>query len=52
MIRKNKYPCKYWRSCKDFKRSKEICHDEEFLYCYNYKILIKKEKNLENKTQI
>jgi hypothetical protein len=32
-LKRNKQPCKWWKSCSDYKRSKEICHDGEEVYC-------------------
>ena len=42
-MKKDKYPCKYWKRCCDYKRSKELCHDKNWIYCITYKNLIKKE---------
>jgi DNA polymerase III psi subunit len=44
MFKKTKQPCKYWRWCMDFRRSKDICHEGEQVYCGTYQRLNKKEK--------
>lgn len=46
VFKKQKLQCKYWRACIDYRRSKEICHDGEWINCWCFKLLEKKEKKL------
>lgn len=41
MIKRKKEPCEFWRACMDYKRSKDLCHDREWVYCLVYKRLKK-----------
>jgi hypothetical protein len=51
-IKKTKQPCKYWKVCCDYRRSRDKCHDKEEQYCKIYIRLNEKGKKDENKTII
>lgn len=41
-FKKTKQPCKYWKECQDYRRSKDVCNGNE-VYCFTFKNLNKKE---------
>lgn len=45
---KPKTYCRFYRSCIDFKRKKDVCSGD-WIYCYTYNNLIRKEEKLRNK---
>ena len=40
-FKKGKEFCPYFKVCMDFKRSKELCFDKEWVYCFTFNRLEK-----------
>ena len=43
-FKRKKESCPYYRACCDYRRSKDVCHDNDWVYCITFTRLNIKQK--------